>query len=549
MSLKKNIVPLFFLSVLLIGCLILPDFGMSWDEHPQREHGLVTVDYLNRVFDWGREEERYWLKLETYKSRHYGVLFQLVAYYAEDWAGAETNAERYRLRHYLGFIFFWFASIFLYKLLKLRFGSRSIALAGTVMLFLTPRICGHAFFNPKDTVLLSGMLIGTYTLIRFINKKNLKYALLHALLCAVVINIRIVGIILPAFTLLFLFFEIVQRLLHRSDRFTWLRLLWIVPVWGLFTVLLTIAGWPYLWAAPLGNLLEAFEVMSAYPWDGKILLYGDYLHSLHLPWYYIPAWIAATLPTLYTIGGVGGMVLILRHTFLNLLRKQVLYADVREMIDVCAFGLFFGTIFMVVLQNSVLYNGWRQVYFIYPAFLIMAVGAFVTVIKYVRHLKNKKRKQIFVGILVVVFNLQIGAILLFMYQYHPWWHLYFGLAAGKNKTERFEMDYWGVAHKEAIEKIAEFDKSGEIKVSCATGSFPGQLNWEMLSPEIKQRVKYVKKLHEADYVIVGYIGKYNADRRRALEYPFNQITVFTFSVEGDEFLRVIKTRAEDENTR
>jgi len=543
---KKPLVLSFFLFVLIGGCIVLPDFGMTWDEKPQREHGMVSADYVNEYFGWERPLERDWLDLETYKSRHYGVLFQLTAYTIEEYLSEnyvyfkELKNERteYLLRHYLGFIFFWFASIFFYKILRLRFQDWRIAFLGVVLLIFSPRILGHAFVNPKDTVLLSGVIISSYTLIRFVELKNLKYALLHALACAVVINIRIVGIILPAFTLLFLLFEILQKLILKEANFTWLRLSWTVALWSISMVFLTILFWPYLWGNPLANLQEAFEVMSQYPWNGEINLYGEWFHAVDVPWYYVPAWMAATTPTVYILAGIAGLFLILRRSLLNFFRKKIMYADRTEMIDLFAFGFFIGAIFIVVFKESVLYNGWRQMYFIYPAFLLVAMTALAQIFTFVRNIKDKVRKQMCTHILTAIFTLQLGVITFFMYQYHPWYHMYFSLLSGKNRTERFEMDYWGAAHKQAFEKLARMD--GNTKIKVYTLHYPGELNYRVLPKELKKRFELTKKSEEADYIIADFISKGVHDARKNVAWPFKHDIFFEFSVEGDTFLRVLR---------
>lgn len=537
---KKPLVLFFFLSVLTVGCIILPDFGMSWDEHPQREHGLVSADYINEYFNLGRYEERDWLKLEDYKSRHYGVLFQLTTYYSGKFLNLKSQREEYLLKHYFGFIFFWLASIVFYKILRLRFNDWRLALLGTVLLIFSPRILGHAFFNPKDTVLLSGVIFCTYTLIRFIEFKSLKYALLHALTCAVVINFRIVGVILPAFTFLFLGFEILQKIIIKKSNYSWLKLFRNGIIWALFTFLFTVLFWPYLWDAPIENLIEAFEVMSAYPWNGEINLFGDWFQATKIPWYYVPAWLAVTTPLLYVLLGVVGLFLVLRRTVVNFFKEKLMYRNQVEMIDLLAFGFFIGAIFIVVFKESVLYNGWRQMYFIYPAFLIVATGAIARIISYIKSRKEGNQKRLLSHLFIAIISLQIGTVAFFMYQYHPWYHLYFSSLAGKNKTERFEMDYWGTAHKQAFERIAKLDHRPKIKVATMQHDFPGILNYKFLPEGLKNRIKLVKKNSEADYIIVDIIGVNLVKNRQKSKFPFNKETFFEFSVEGDTFLRVIR---------
>ena len=42
-----------------------------------------------------------------------------------------------------------------------------------------------------------------------------------------------------------------------------------------------------------------------------------------------------------------------------------------------------------------------------------------------------------------------------MYSNHPFQNVYFNILAGKKFNERFEMDYWGISNKNALEYIAK----------------------------------------------------------------------------------------------
>ena len=542
---QKYIIPLLFLLLLLGGCWLLPDYGLSWDEHPQREHGLVSADYINEVFDLGRYKERDWLPLEDYKYQHYGVLFQLVAYYAGKYLELDSLREQYLLRHYLGWLWFWTGCIFFFKFLRLRFSTVQAGV-GVLLLLLTPRIFAHAFFNPKDTVLLAGMIIAFYTHIRFLQKMNLKYALLHALACAVVINIRITGMVMPAFTILFLGLEMWRRFFSDRRDVPPLRWLLMSVIWAVVTVGLTVAFWPYLWENPREHFIEAFTVMSAYPWTGKIMLYGQTLLSTELPWYYIPAWMSATVPPLFLAAGAVGLVMILAKTLRNLWQKKVPYADTAGMIDLLAFGFFVGTLFVVIYKGSVLYNGWRQMYFIYPAFLTAGLVAVFGAADYLRRQPRTLLKKIGFGILLGAVALQSLFILVFYVKNHPWQHLYFNVFAGKNTTERFEADYWGVAYKQAYEKILEIDDRDTIRVAAMQENFPGRLNYDFLPPATQTRLQFETDGRAADYLIVDYIGEGVAQRRRDGAFPFDQETAFEFKTQGNPFLRTVRIRPSKE---
>ena len=201
MKLFKNPAPLIFFSLyLVLGLLIYGDYGMSWDEALQREHGLVSAHYVNQ---WaGYADEVYTgEELPTYQHRFYGVWFSLPAAWLEKALGLEGFRQQFRLRHLLVFLIFWLSALLFYRLLLERFGHWGWALLGTSLLVLCPRIFAHSFYNPKDLPFLSLYILGSYSLFRFWLKPNVRSALFHGLACGMLIAMRVTGIILPAVTL------------------------------------------------------------------------------------------------------------------------------------------------------------------------------------------------------------------------------------------------------------------------------------------------------------------------------------------------------------
>ena len=75
-----------------------------------------------------------------------------------------------------------------------------------MILITTPRIFSHSFFNGKDILFLSLMVIASYYCLELIKKFSFKNILLACVFCAFATNIRIIGIYLPFLTCIFYFF-------------------------------------------------------------------------------------------------------------------------------------------------------------------------------------------------------------------------------------------------------------------------------------------------------------------------------------------------------
>ena len=115
----------------------------------------------------------------------------------------DDHRDIFFMRHLCTFLMFYIGVFFFYLLCKYHFDSWVIGLLGSLFLILSPRIFAHSFYNSKDLAFLSMFIIGIYTLVKYLDKKTLLRASFHALTCAILIDIRMVGILVPGLTLMF----------------------------------------------------------------------------------------------------------------------------------------------------------------------------------------------------------------------------------------------------------------------------------------------------------------------------------------------------------
>ena len=97
-----------------------------------------------------------------------------------------------------------------FLIINITFNNWKISLLGCLFINLSPRIFAHSFYNSKDIILLCFFIISTYTLIKLLKNKTTKFAILHALSSAALINIRLVGLYIPIITLMCFFIYIVS---------------------------------------------------------------------------------------------------------------------------------------------------------------------------------------------------------------------------------------------------------------------------------------------------------------------------------------------------
>jgi hypothetical protein len=522
---QTGILVLFFGGFLLLGLWVLPDYGVCWDSAIQRHHGLVSVDYVNDQLDLTDIVLAPDDKLKTYEHRYYGVLFQMVCTELELVLGLETFRQKHLLRHHMVFLLFWMASIAFFFFLKRRYKQTGWALLGSLMLILSPRIFGHAFFNIKDSVLLSTYLIAGFTLWRFYVEKSWKTALLHGLMTGIVINARILGVLIPVLTIGWIlvdaFFAVDKRVFLRS----------MVPKTLVYLAVasgFTILFWPYLWKAPVANFLEAFEVMGNYDWQGDVLLFGDYLKGHDLPWYYAPAWITLTTPLLYVILGLIGIATIFWRVFGSSFLRWEWYKDENVRFDLVSLSLFIMPLLIVIVKGSTLYDGWRQLHFIYPFLVATALAGFWFLLKKGKRPWVKTGWKAALGLTLLVVAIQ-------MVRFHPHQQVYFNITAGTDKLHRFELDYWGVSYRTALLELLERDTSSQI--SFYARNYPGNANYEFLTEEQQARLKQRWSFNEdPKYFITNFrdpTDRKNYGRKKApLDKEFFSVSAYGTPIIG-----------------
>lgn len=476
---ERLAVPAFFALHLLIGLWIAPDYGVSFDEPIQRRHGIVSADYIRETLGLPGPDLEEEFDLPTYEHRHYGVAFQLVCFAFEKILGAETFREWHLLQHYLVFLLFWAAGIVFYRLLRRRWNDPRIALAGVALLVLMPRIFAHSFYNVKDLVLLSAVIFVLGAAARFFEKKSTGNAVLLGLTVAFAINVRIVAVFLPV---LIAGWALIT--LRKKD---------ILPllVCGVTAAVTTIAIWPYLWTDPIGHFLESYRVMGKYPWGGEVLLMGNFYYPAGgLPWFYLPVWIGLTLPIPYTLLFLAGL------------------SRPRRAIDFFMLAFLAFPVAMVLIKKSVLYDDWRQLYFLYPGMVWFMAAALAWLSE-----KWKGTWAVLGGILAAV----IGQ----MAYLHPHQQTYLNVLAGSHRTSRYDMDYWGVAYKQAFEYILAHDTASVIPYYPQ--NYPGYANHAFLPEDQRKRFQEVYGDGAgAKYYLTNFRERREQKRFRNWIYPFEK---------------------------
>ncbi len=92
----------------------------------------------------------------------------------------------------------------------------------------------------------------------------------------------------------------------------------------------------------------------------------------------------------------------------------------------------------------------------------------------------------------------------------------------------FELDYWGLSYRKALEYILENDKDEIIKVYVTEGV--GFFNRYILDPESRDRLAYVENPEDAKYFISNY-------RYHPGDYPYEN-EYYSIEISGAKIMVV-----------
>ncbi len=115
--LSGNLAYIILVAYLIVGSVILPDYGISTDEPIQRKHGIISFDYVNQKLGlFPAIPPTYEEDLPEYEYRDYGVVFQVFCYGMEKLFKINDALSVFLLRHMLIFLLFWLSAFYFHKI-------------------------------------------------------------------------------------------------------------------------------------------------------------------------------------------------------------------------------------------------------------------------------------------------------------------------------------------------------------------------------------------------------------------------------------------------
>ncbi|WP_133273993.1 glycosyltransferase family 39 protein [Hymenobacter radiodurans] len=485
----RGVVSLFFGLLILTGVLLHRDYGVSIDEPNNHLNGLVSAKYLAQLVVpelVARQPTNHLIPdIRSFRDADHGVAFELPMVVVSYLFTRHDAQAYYYLRHLLIFFLFVLGVWALYRLGTRWFGDWRWGLLGAGLLVLSPRFFAEAFYNGKDIVYMAFFTLAIYTLVRLLYHPTRGRALVHGLATALAVDVRVQGVLLLVVTLVMLGLEAVNRPATELPR---RRVAGVAALYVAAALIFIIIGWPYLWATPLPELLNVSRRISQYSlWPGRVVYFGQVLPGTQLPWHYIPVWISLTTPLPYLLAAGLGLAATLRRFW----RGGWAYWRAREArLSLLLLLWLLTPLVLVIALHAVVYNGWRHLYFLYPALLLFAVQGLRALLHVGRHSPSWAGRGLAVG-LVAAGGLEVGHTVWRMIRLHPHQQVYFSFLPAPAVEQQFDRDYWGLAYRQGLEWVLAHDPSPSITYSGDADML--YCAGFLLPPAQKARLQYIWK--------------------------------------------------------
>ena len=453
-----------FLLSLVIGLLIFPDYGLSIDEDSQR-----GIDYHAYEYVMGRNPD-----YVNFIFRDHSPGFEWPLIFLEKILGVTEYRNIFLMRHIASYGFFLMCMMVGYALVYQLFKNKLLACIALIALIYNPVLFAHSFFNPKDIPALCMIILCIAAAYWAFNRQKYILFFLFGLVCGYGGCVRLMNLVILVPVALLFLIDLVAAIRAKEGNAKRVVLQGITYLCGICIALYV--SWPALWVKPIDNLILAYNSYAKFDWVNYVLFNGERILSTKLPWTYIPVSFGITTPELWILLGIAGMVLFAVRC---VIRPSILMKGTTNHILLLSFLCFVLPVAMVIITKPVLYDSWRHMFFIYPPFIIMAAYALNEI------LKTKARK-----IMLLVCGLQMIILAQFMIKNHPFQQVYFNHFVSHEKDylyNHYELDYWAVCNKQALEWLANYTDEPKIKINHDGWQSVVYYNLSFLDNKYKER--------------------------------------------------------------
>ena len=400
---------------MVVGVVIANDHRISVDGPLQRYYGIGNLSYVLGDPSLFPQDH----------NKFYGAAFEAPLVLVERALGLEDSRDVHLSRFLLTHFVYLISGTFAYLLARRLFNNKALALFVMLLFLLHPRLYAAAFSGSKDIPFASMFMIGLFLAHRAFRKDTLFAFALLGLGAGVLMNIRIMGVVLLAGVLG------LQAVLLFSCAHERKRVLLNGGVSVLAAGLAVYVSLPYLWADPGPRVVEWWTTLSRHPHDLMELFRGRIIYNQAPPVDYVPTWFSITSPPFaLLLGAVGGLALFVRWAKgrRQALRDQEL--RFQSLIVVC----FVAPLIAIAILDPVVYSGWRQVYFLWASFSLLATFGLDWLLK---AFPLARLRTIACGAAAA----GLGTTLITMTLLHPFSNFYFNVLVDRTTPEHLKTQY------------------------------------------------------------------------------------------------------------
>ena len=464
---KKNIyIIASFIILFIISLITIKDVGGYNDE--DAENNILRMNaieyfellgennhYANKYKSWGLKP------ISESIERDHGIAPYYPFVFFFEYDATEFNSYLSSvLWHIYTYLIFFIGSIFLFLVLKMLLKSKYLALMGTLLYSLSPRMFADGLYNNKDMVLLSFLLAALYFGIKFIKNRKFKDAIFLGITSAFMCNIKVIGFyflaVIGLFYIIWLFIE------KKWNIRNFLVGLIAVIIFLILYIIIT----PAIWGSGKFLLIEHIkyglqESSNFSRHGGPTVFEGLRIYDtkpyIPLPWYYLIKMIVITSPIIVTISFLIGFIYLVKNFIINIKNKKI---------ELKNYGMLMILIILIVpliigtFSKPILYNGWRHFYFLYGPIIIIASYGILNLQKF-NKIKIIYNILIFITLIFyLIVNIKNGIGCM----------AYYNFLVKNNSNNNYERDYYAVTTTDSLKSLVDFLDVDKVYLFSEEGS-------------------------------------------------------------------------------
>lgn len=443
-------------TIAAIGLLTVGQYGVSWDEPYGTNSVWWNIQFLRNqepvpgIFQYDGTIFNFAAEAAFQVQKRIEKLVASESSQVQRSENVEAR-KRYQAKHVFTFLTTLPAYLLVGLLVGIFCGMPSAWLGAMILAFF-PRFWGHSFFNFKDvpfaTIFTLSILVGAYLVEQWLTNNFrtraeinclVRTSSIYGILIGILSGIRAGGLVVVTFPLIA--YGVIRLTTNRDNIFrNGVSILYSFVLAASTSFGVAVVCYPSAWSNPIVWFYRALRALSKYSWDGKVLFQGQFFQPQTLPWHYIPTWVGISVPLIFQIMFVVGVIWSIRSF------KR--FSNLQQACAVLLLLQIFLLPIVSILRKSVIYGEIRHFLFIMPGIAVLTT---IGLVSSYNALTRRSVKQFAIGLLAVM----IIGIGLDMVALHPYQYVYFNRISGglRQASQRFETDYWGLSLREGMEWI------------------------------------------------------------------------------------------------